>query len=311
MKKVILAAALAVCLCSCGNMTSANDGGTDNESIISLSAENDGEGAENTASAVTTVSTTVSTTAKTTASSAATRTTAAASAVKTTATAAPATTATSAPATTAPAVVTTAAPAPPPAAEPEPAAPAPEPEPEPEPEPVYEPEPEPEPEEYAPPAEEEYTPPEPVEEPAYEEENSGLWSPDTSEYAVQVAMLANEARAANGLSKLRLSETLFDMAQVRCEEIAQSFSHTRPDGSSGFSIYDDYGIGYWFVAENIAAGQSDPQSVIDTWLSSPGHRANMLSDRIGFIGVGYVNVDGVNYWVQEFVDSDDLDGVIL
>ena len=309
MKRVILAAALAVCLCSCGNMTSANDGGTDNESIISLSAENDGEGAETTASAVTTVSTAVSTAAKTTASSAATRTTASASAVKTTATAAPATTATSAPATTAQAVVTTAAPAPPPAAEPEPAAPAPEPEPEPE--PVYEPEPEPEPEEYAPPAEEEYTPPEPVEEPAYEEENSGLWSPDTSEYAVQVAMLANEARAANGLSKLRLSETLFDMAQVRCEEIAQYFSHTRPDGSSGFSIYDDYGIGYWFVAENIAAGQSDPQSVIDTWLSSPGHRANMLSDRIGFIGVGYVNVDGVNYWVQEFVDSDDLDGVIL
>ena len=304
MKRVILAAALTVCLCSCGNMTSANEGGTDNDSIISLSSENEGE----TTAAVTTVPTASSTKAKTTASTTATRTTAT-SAVKTTATTAPATTVTTAAttATAATAVVTTAAPAPPPPAEPEPAAPAPEPE------PVYEPdpEPEPEPEEYTPPAEEEYTPPEPVEEPAYEEENSGLWSPDTSEYAVQVAMLANEARAANGLSKLRLSETLFDMAQVRCEEIAQSFSHTRPDGSSGFSIYDDYGIGYWFVAENIAAGQSDPQSVIDTWLSSPGHRANMLSDRIGFIGVGYVNVDGVNYWVQEFVDSDDLDGVIL
>jgi uncharacterized protein YkwD len=178
-------------------------------------------------------------------------------------------------------------------------------------EPDPEPEPEPEPEEYTPPAEEEYTPPEPVEEPAYEEENSGLWSPDTSEYAVQVAMLVNQIRAENGLSQLRLSETLFEMAQVRCEEISGYFSHERPDGRSGFSIYDDYGVGYWFVAENIAAGQTDPQSVIDTWLSSPGHRANMLSDRIGFIGVGYVNVDGVNYWVQEFVDSDDLDGVIL
>ena len=306
MKRVILAAALSVCLCSCGNMTSANEGGTDNDSIISLSSENEGE----TTAAVTTVSTASSTKAMTTASTTATRTTAT-SAVKTTATTAPATTVTTAAttATAATAVVTTAAPAPPPPAEPEPAAPAPEPEPVYEPDP--EPEPEPEPEEYTPPAEEEYIPPEPVEEPAYEEENSGLWSPDTSEYAVQVAMLVNQIRAENGLSQLRLSETLFEMAQVRSEEISGYFSHERPDGRSGFSIYDDYGVGYWFVAENIAAGQTDPQSVIDTWLSSPGHRANMLSDRIGFIGVGYVNVDGVNYWVQEFVDSDDLDGVIL
>ena len=306
MKRVILAAALTVCLCSCGNMTSANEGGTDNDSIISLSSEKEGE----TTAAVTTVPTASSTKAKTTASTTATRTTAT-SAVKTTATTAPATTVTTAAttATAATAVVTTAAPAPPPPAEPEPAAPAPEPEPVYEPDP--EPEPEPEPEEYTPPAEEEYTPPEPVEEPAYEEENSGLWSPDTSEYAVQVAMLANQIRAENGLSQLRLSETLFEMAQVRCEEISGYFSHERPDGRSGFSIYDDYGVGYWFVAENIAAGQTDPQSVIDTWLSSPGHRANMLSDRIGFIGVGYVSVGGVNYWVQEFVDSDDLDGVIL
>lgn len=304
MKRVILAAALTVCLCSCGNMTSANEGGTDNDSIISLSSENEGE----TTAAVTTVPTVSSTKAKTTASTTATRTTAT-SAVKTTATTAPATTVTTAAttATAATAVVTTAAPAPPPPAEPEPAAPAPEPE------PVYEPdpEPEPEPEEYTPPAEEEYTPPEPVEEPAYEEENSGLWSPDTSEYAVQVAMLVNQIRAENGLSQLRLSETLFEMAQVRCEEISGYFSHERPDGRSGFSIYDDYGVGYWFVAENIAAGQTDPQSVIDTWLSSPGHRANMLSEQVGYIGVGYVSVDGVNYWVQEFVDSDDLDGVIL
>ena len=304
MKRVILAAALTVCLCSCGNMTSANEGGTDNDSIISLSSENEGE----TTAAVTTVPTALSTKAKTTASTTATRTTAT-SAVKTTATTAPATTVTTAAttATAATAVVTTAAPAPPPPAEPEPAAPAPEPE------PVYEPdpEPEPEPEEYTPPAEEEYTPPEPVEEPAYEEENSGLWSPDTSEYAVQVAMLANQIRAENGLSQLRLSETLFEMAQVRCEEISGYFSHERPDGRSGFSMYDDYGVGYWFVAENIAAGQTDPQSVIDTWLSSPGHRANMLSEQVGYIGVGYVSVGGVNYWVQEFVDSDDLDGVIL
>lgn len=306
MKRVILAAALTVCLCSCGNMTSANEGGTDNDSILSLSSENEGE----TTAAVTTVPTASSTKAKTTASTTATRTTAT-SAVKTTATTASATTVTTAAttATAATAVVTTAAPAPPPPAEPEPAAPAPEPE------PVYEPdpesEPEPEPEEYTPPAEEEYTPPEPDPEPLYEEEDTGLWSPDTSEYAVQVAMLANQIRAENGLSQLRLSETLFEMAQVRCEEISGYFSHERPDGRSGFSIYDDYGVGYWFVAENIAAGQTDPQSVIDTWLSSPGHRANMLSDRIGFIGVGYVNVDGVNYWVQEFVDSDDLDGVIL
>ena len=304
MKRVILAAALTVCLCSCGNMTSANEGGTDNDSIISLSSENEGE----TTAAVTTVPTASSTKAKTTASTTATRTTAT-SAVKTTATTAPATTVTTAAttATAATAVVTTAAPAPPPPAEPEPAAPAPEPE------PVYEPdpEPEPEPEEYTPPAEEEYTPPEPVEEPAYEEENSGLWSPDTSEYAVQVAMLVNQIRAENGLSQLRLSETLFEMAQVRCEEISGYFSHERPDGRSGFSIYDDYGVGYWFVAENIAAGQTDPQSVIDTWLSSPGHRANMLSEQVGYIGVGYVSVGGVNYWVQEFVDSDDLDGVIL
>ena len=150
------------------------------------------------------------------------------------------------------------------------------------------------PEEETPPAEE--VPPQ--EEPDEDEpEESG----DVQEAAVAVASLVHEARQAAGLSELELDADLCAAAQARAQEIAQSFSHTRPDGSSCFTILDEFGISYRAVGENIAMGQRTPEEVMDGWMNSSGHRANILNGTFTSIGVGhYVDGDGMHHWVQIF-----------
>lgn len=300
MKGLFLAAGMALCLCSCGSVCASGGNVTaETEDIVSLSSENEDTSEHSTETSATSATEKITTEAKTV-TTAAPVTTATSQTLTTASSAKTSAASVSTLAETAETVTTAAVTAETVPAEPEPEEPAPETEPEPEPE--YEPE-----EYYEP--EEEYTPPEPQSPPEEEyspEEQEYSWEPDPSEYAVQVAMLVNQLRQENGLYELELSETLFDIAQLRAEETATMFSHMRPDGRSCFSVYDDWGLSYWYVAENIAAGQTDPESVINTWLNSPGHKANMLSENVKFIGVGYVNYNGVNYWVQDFIDSDDL-----
>lgn len=308
MKGLFLAAGMALCLCSCGSVCASGGNVTaETEDIASLSSENEDTSEHSTETSATSATEKITTEAKTV-TTAAPVTTATSQTHTTTSSAKTSAASVSTSAETAETVTTAAV-----TAETVPVETEPETEPEPEPEepaPETEPVPEPEyePEEYYEP-EEEYTPPEPQSPPEEEyspEEQEYAWEPDPSEYAVQVAMLVNQLRQENGLYELELSETLFDIAQLRAEETATMFSHMRPDGRSCFSVYDDWGLSYWYVAENIAAGQTDPESVINTWLNSPGHKANMLSENVKFIGVGYVNYNGVNYWVQDFIDSDDL-----
>ena len=63
----------------------------------------------------------------------------------------------------------------------------------------------------------------------------------------------------------------------------------------------EYGVSYRSAGENIARGQKTPSSVMDSWMNSSGHRANILSSSYSSIGVGYaVADDGRAYWVQIF-----------
>ena len=114
--------------------------------------------------------------------------------------------------------------------------------------------------------------------------------------AQKVVDLVNEARAAQGLSPLVLDSALTACADIRAVEIGTSFSHTRPDGRSCFTVLSDNGYSYRKAGENIASGYRSPESVVNGWLNSPGHRANILSAEFGRIGVG---IDG-NDWVQLF-----------
>lgn len=118
-----------------------------------------------------------------------------------------------------------------------------------------------------------------------------------------VLELVNAARAQNGKSPLTLRDDLTDVAQLRADEIVQSFSHTRPNGSSCFTAIKEAGISGGDMGENIAAGQSSPASVMDSWMNSEGHRANILSDKYSSIGIGYVKSSSGygHYWVQMFM----------
>lgn len=148
------------------------------------------------------------------------------------------------------------------------------------------------PEEETPPAEE--APPQ--EEPDAPEESGGVQGA-----AAAVASLVNAARRDAGLSELELDADLCAAAQARAQEIAQSFSHTRPDGSSCFTILEEFGISYRAAGENIAMGQRTPEEVMDGWMNSSGHRANILNGTFTSIGVGYyVDGAGAAHWVQIF-----------
>ena len=148
------------------------------------------------------------------------------------------------------------------------------------------------PEEETPPAEE--APPQ--EEPDAPEESGGV-----QEAAEAVASLVNAARRDAGLTELELDADLCAAAQARAQEIAQSFSHTRPDGSSCFTILEEFGISYRAAGENIAMGQRTPEEVMDGWMNSSGHRANILNGTFTSIGVGYyVDGAGAAHWVQIF-----------
>lgn len=119
-------------------------------------------------------------------------------------------------------------------------------------------------------------------------------------YAAQVVSLVNAERAKHGLSALTMDSSVTAAAQVRAGELYRSFSHTRPDGRSCFTALREAGASYSGAGENIAYGQRSPEAVMQAWMNSSGHRANILSNKYTKIGVGYTVKNGVTYWTQMF-----------
>lgn len=112
--------------------------------------------------------------------------------------------------------------------------------------------------------------------------------------AQSVVNQVNQERAARGLSALRVDPKLTAAAQIRAQEIVQKFSHTRPDGTKWSTVSS---VAY---GENIAKGQRTADKVMAAWMSSSGHRANILRASYGSIGVACVKSGNVYYWVQLF-----------
>lgn len=107
----------------------------------------------------------------------------------------------------------------------------------------------------------------------------------------------------SGLQPLQYDYELEKVAMKRAAEIAVSFSHTRPNGTSCFTAYPStISPG----GENIAAGYENARSVFIGWrednksYEGQGHRRNMLKESLVSIGIGHVKYQGINYWVQEF-----------
>ena len=112
--------------------------------------------------------------------------------------------------------------------------------------------------------------------------------------AQSVVNQVNRERAARGLSALRIDPALTAAAQIRAKEIVQKFSHTRPDGTKWSTVSSAaYG-------ENIAKGQKTADKVMAAWMTSSGHRANILRANYGAIGVACLQSGGVYYGVQLF-----------
>ena len=116
------------------------------------------------------------------------------------------------------------------------------------------------------------------------------------QYAWDVLDHINAQRAAAGAAPLEMDAVLLDAAMVRAAECAVYYDHTRPDGSDCFTVCDWRGR----VGENIAAGYTSPEAVMDGWMHSDGHRANILDDRFKSVGVGVFQHNGFLFWVQLF-----------
>ena len=122
-----------------------------------------------------------------------------------------------------------------------------------------------------------------------------------TDMAWDVLNIVNQERANNGLQPLTMDKGFLEAAQIRGVEIVTSFSHTRPDGSSCFTIFPT--LNQTSRGENIAAGQRSASAVMNSWMNSPGHRANILDGSFNAIGIACVYVPNSTYgyyWVQCF-----------
>lgn len=116
----------------------------------------------------------------------------------------------------------------------------------------------------------------------------------------EVYEITNNYRSLVGVSSLTLDSSLVKAASIRAKELSDSFSHTRPNGSSCFTVLSELGISYGTAGENIAAGYSSPQSVMEGWRSSSGHYQNIISSKFKKIGIGVNIINNQYYWVQIF-----------
>jgi len=117
----------------------------------------------------------------------------------------------------------------------------------------------------------------------------------------QVINLTNQKRAENGLAPLKANWELSRVARYKSQDMYDNkyFSHTSPVYGGPDKMIRNFGISYRAMGENIAMGYATPAQVVNAWMNSPGHRANILNASFTEIGVGYV-ANG-NYWTQMFI----------
>ncbi|MCM1991936.1 CAP domain-containing protein [Oceanirhabdus seepicola] len=125
-----------------------------------------------------------------------------------------------------------------------------------------------------------------------------------SDFAKEVVELVNKERVSNGLQPLKAHAKLTDCAQAKAQNMIDKnyFAHNSPTYGTPFDMIEQWGIKFTAAGENIAYGQKTPKEVMQTWMDSPGHRSNILSDSFAEIGVGVAtNKNGVIYWTQMFM----------
>ncbi len=130
--------------------------------------------------------------------------------------------------------------------------------------------------------------------------NNQSGSASLSAYEQEVLDLVNAERAKYGLSALSADSKVQAAAEIRAEEIKSVFSHTRPNGTKFSTALTQVGATFRGAGENIASGQRTPEQVVNAWMNSEGHRANILNEKYKYLGVGCVSKGGSYAWVQIF-----------
>lgn len=132
------------------------------------------------------------------------------------------------------------------------------------------------------------------------DDGGDLPSVSLTEYEKEVVALVNKERLAAGLNALQIDPSLMASCDVRAKEIVSKFSHTRPDGSSCFTVITTK---FASAGENVAKGQSSPQRVMKGWMNSQGHKENIMNGEFTHIGVGCHRDNGTFYWAQLFIEK--------
>lgn len=124
---------------------------------------------------------------------------------------------------------------------------------------------------------------------------------ELNEYEQQVVDLTNAERVKYGLAPFEIDAELSKVAREKSRDISVNnyFDHNSPVYGSPFDMMESFGISYRTAGENIARGQQTPTEVVNAWMNSEGHRANILNGNFTRIGVGYVA--GGNVWTQQFI----------
>lgn len=117
----------------------------------------------------------------------------------------------------------------------------------------------------------------------------------------EVVRLVNEIRVQNGLKPLTANWELSRVARYKSQDMRDHgyFSHTSPTYGTPFQMIKAFGLSFRTAGENIAKGYATPQAVVNGWMNSSSHRANILNASYTQIGVGYV-AQG-HYWTQMFI----------
>lgn len=123
-------------------------------------------------------------------------------------------------------------------------------------------------------------------------------------FEYEVIRLTNVQRSKQGLQLLKSNWQLSRVARYKSQDMINKgyFAHTSPTYGSPFTMMESFGIRFSSAGENIAKGQRTAQDVVNAWMNSSGHRANILSPSYSEIGVGLAkDRNGVAYWTQMFI----------
>lgn len=126
---------------------------------------------------------------------------------------------------------------------------------------------------------------------------------NTTQEEWDILQLTNIERTKKGLSILMTFDLMQKIGGIRSDELVKLYSHTRPNNSNPFTVLEENGLSYSSGAENIARGQLSAQQVVKDWMNSTGHRKNILTEQLRYMGTGYTYDNNNRHWVQIFANN--------